>query len=73
MSWLALAYALATSHAEPTSSPTPSWTTWTSTGRLVDGQVHVGLRPAFFCDPEGDNGSVEYGVGATLQVTADLL
>lgn len=66
MIWLALAYAL--QHAD--AQPARSQTSWTATGRVVDGPVHVGLRPALFVDPEGAQG-LEWGIGATLQVTAD--
>lgn len=72
MSWLWISLALTSQHADPLQASS-LLQTWSSTGRIVDGPVHVGLRPAAFCDPEGDGGSIEWGAGWTLQVTADVL
>jgi hypothetical protein len=68
MAWLALAFAM---QREPEHAPAPSG--WVNTGRIVDEPaLHVGLRPAAFADPEGDRG-LEWGLGATLQVTVASL
>ncbi len=61
---LALAMGLAPAGAQPP--------TWYRPWRLLDGPVHVGLRPALYVDNETADGSWEVGFGATVQVTADV-
>ena len=71
MSWLALAYALATSHADAQQAASQSTaSTWLSTGSLVRRDWHLGVRPAFELDPED---GVNWGLGATIQVTVAWL
>jgi hypothetical protein len=71
--WLWVSLALTTQHADgqPASSLLQNWST---TGRVVNTDyVHVGVRPAAFVDPEGDNGKLEWGVGVTAQLTVWVL
>jgi hypothetical protein len=66
MTWLLLSFALARGDAQQATSQSGWW----ATGRIVDGRdLHVGVRPAAFVDPEGAGGSIEYGVGITIQVS----
>lgn len=69
MSWLALAYAL--QHGDARDDATAATSGWFQTGRIVDEPaVHVGVRPAAECDPEG---GLNWAVGATVQITVNVL
>jgi hypothetical protein len=69
VSWLILSFAIQHADArEETRAPQQS--TWLSTGRLVDGRWHLGIRPAFELDPEG---GMNWGLGASLQITLPVL
>lgn len=69
MSWLWLSYAFSIQHADPVQASS-LLQNWSTTGRIVNTDyVHVGVRPAAFVDPEGDNGKLEWGYGVTMQVT----
>ena len=63
----AIALALAMGVA-PQGPPPPSWyKPW----RVIEtGEVHLGLRPAFYADTETQDGSWEVGFGVTVQLTA---
>jgi hypothetical protein len=61
---IALALALASQQ------PQPAAPAWYRAWRVVERPgLHVGVRPAIFVDNEAD-GAVEWGAGATVQVTA---
>ena len=71
MNWLYLAFVLQHGDAqqqEAASQTTAS--TWLSTGSLVRRSWHLGARPALELDPEG---GINWGVGATIQVTVAWL
>jgi hypothetical protein len=66
VTWVAVAAALASAPAAPPPLP------WAG-GRIVTTDtLHVGLRPAAFVDNE-DRGALEWGAGATVQVTVRAL
>ena len=62
----ALAFALSLAAQQPQ----PAGPAWYTAWRLVNlPSMHVGLRPAVFVDNEA-GGGIEWGGGATLQVTS---